>query len=251
MAGHSHWAGIKHKKALVDAKRGKLWSRLSKAIIIAAKMGGGDPDTNNRLRTAIDDAKAVSMPKENISRAIKRGTGELEGITYESITYEGYGSGGVAVLCEVLTDNRNRTAPEIRKVFEVSDGKLGAAGCVAWMFEKKGLFLIPADRADEDKLMEIALEAGADDVKTAGKNFELTCMPEAYQPLKEALAAAGIQPEVVELSLIPKNTVDIEDVETARKVLKLMERLDDHDDVQSVSANFNIPDAIMAELGSE
>lgn len=251
MAGHSHWAGIKHKKALVDAKRGKLWSRLSKAIIIAAKMGGGDPDMNVRLRTAIDDAKAVSMPKENITRAIKRGTGELAGVTYESVTYEGYGSGGVAVLCEVLTDNRNRTAPEIRKLFEVSDGKLGAAGCVAWMFEKKGLFLIPIDKADEDRLMEIALEAGADDVSPSGQNFEITCRPESYQTVKEALAAAGIEPEVAELSLIPKNTVDIEDAETARKVLKLMERLDDHDDVQSVSANFNIPDSIMAEIGSD
>jgi len=251
MAGHSHWAGIKHKKALVDAKRGKLWSRLSKAIIIAAKMGGGAPDMNIRLRTAIADAKAVSMPKENITRAIKRGTGELAGVTYDSVTYEGYGSGGVAVLCEVLTDNRNRTAPEIRKLFEVSDGKLGAAGCVAWMFEKKGLFLIPIGKADEDKLMEIALEAGADDVSPAGQNFEITCRPESYQAVKEALAAAGIEPEVAELSLIPKNTVDIEDAETARKVLKLMERLDDHDDVQSVSANFNIPDSIMAEIGSE
>lgn len=251
MAGHSHWAGIKHKKALVDAKRGKLWSRLSKAIIIAAKMGGGDPDMNIRLRTAIDDAKAVSMPKENITRAIKRGTGELAGVTYDSVTYEGYGSGGVAVLCEVLTDNRNRTAPEIRKLFEVSDGKLGAAGCVAWMFEKKGLFLIPIDKADEDKLMEIALEAGADDVSPSGHNYEITCRPESYQAVKEALAAAGVEPEVAELSLIPKNTVDIEDAETARKVLKLMERLDDHDDVQSVSANFNIPDSIMAEIGSE
>lgn len=251
MAGHSHWAGIKHKKALVDAKRGKLWSRLSKAIIIAAKMGGGDPDMNVRLRTAIDDAKAVSMPKENITRAIKRGTGELAGVTYESVTYEGYGAGGVAVLCEVLTDNRNRTAPEIRKLFEVSDGKLGAAGCVAWMFEKKGLFLIPIGKVDEDRLMEIALEAGADDVSPSGQNFEITCRPESYQAVKEALAAAGIEPEVAELSLIPKNTVDIEDAETARKVLKLMERLDDHDDVQSVSANFNIPDSIMAEIGSE
>ncbi len=174
----------------------------------------------------------------------------MAGVTYDSVTYEGYGSGGVAVLCEVLTDNRNRTAPEIRKLFEVSDGKL-AAGCVAWMFEKKGLFLIPVDKADEDKLMEIALEAGADDVSPTGQNFEITCRPESYQTVKEALAAAGVEPEVAELSLIPKNTVDIEDAETARKVLKLMERLDDHDDVQSVSANFNIPDSIMAEIGSD
>ena len=159
MSGHSHWAGIKHKKALVDAKRGKLWSRLAKAIIIAAKHGGGDPDANLRLRYAIDDAKAVSMPKDNIQRAIKRGTGELEGGNLDEVVYEGYGSGGVAILCEVLTDNRNRTAGEIRKIFELSDGKLGGAGCVAWMFDNKGLFLVPAGAVDEDKLMELALEA--------------------------------------------------------------------------------------------
>src|SRR4030066_1900260 len=158
MSGHSHWAGIKHKKALVDAKRGKLWSKLSKAIIVAARTGGGDPDSNLRLRYAIDDAKAVSMPKENIQRAIKRGTGELDGGNLEEISYEGYGAGGVAVLCEVLTDNRNRTAPEIRKVFELADGKLGGTGCVAWMFESKGLFLIPSEKANEDRLMETALE---------------------------------------------------------------------------------------------
>ena len=155
MSGHSHWAGIKHKKALVDAKRGKLWSRLAKAIIVAAKAGGGDPDANLRLRYAIDDAKAVSMPKDNIQRAIKRGTGELDGGNLEEVVYEGYGSGGVAILCEVLTDNRNRTAGEIRKIFELSDGKLGGSGCVAWMFESKGLFLVPADAVDEDKLMEV------------------------------------------------------------------------------------------------
>ena len=179
MSGHSHWAGIKHKKALVDAKRGKLWSRLAKAIIVAAKHGGGDPDANLRLRYAIDDAKAVSMPKENIQRAIKRGTGELDGGNLEEIVYEGYGSGGVAILCEVLTDNRNRTAGEIRKIFELSDGKLGGTGCVAWMFDSKGLFLIPAANIEEDKLMEMALEAGADDVQRVGDKFEVTCDPAA------------------------------------------------------------------------
>jgi len=247
MSGHSHWAGIKHKKALVDAKRGKVWGKLSKAIIIAAKMGGGDPDANFRLRTAIEDAKAMSMPKDNIARAIKRGTGELGGAELEEVVYEGYGPGGVAVLCEVLTDNRNRTAPEIRKAFEVAGGKLGGSGCVAWNFEKKGLFLIPTDKVEEDSLMEIALEAGADDVKTAGDKFEVTCEPNQYRAFSEALQAAGIQPEVSELALIPKDTVDL-DAATARKVLKLMEKLDDHDDVQSVSSNFNIPDEVMAEL---
>ncbi|NLE37108.1 MAG: YebC/PmpR family DNA-binding transcriptional regulator [Pirellulaceae bacterium] len=248
MAGHSHWAGIKHKKALIDAKRGKLWSKLSKAIIVAAKMGGGDPDANLRLRYAIDDAKAVSLPKDNIQRAIKKGTGELDGGNLEEVVYEGYGAGGVAILCEVLTDNRNRTAPEIRKIFELADGKLGGTGCVAWMFESKGLFLIPTDRTNEDSLMEVALEAGADDVTVQGENFEVTCDPSRYQEVSKALADASIEPEVKEITRIPANTVDL-DADTARKVLKLMERLDDHDDVQNVSSNFNIPDDVMAEIG--
>jgi len=251
MAGHSHWAGIKHKKALIDAKRGKHWSRLAKAIIVAAKMGGGDPDANLRLRVAIDAAKAVSLPKENIQRAIKRGTGELEGGTIDEVLYEGYGAGGVAVLCEVLTDNRNRTAPEIRKIFEISDGKLGGVGCVAWMFEKKGLFLVPAGQADEDKLMEIALEAGADDVRPSGDKFEIVCTPDLYSAVAQALTDAGIQPESSEVARLPKSTVEVSDPDTARKVLKLMTRLDDHDDVQSVASNFNIPDEIMAQVGDE
>jgi YebC/PmpR family DNA-binding regulatory protein len=251
MAGHSHWAGIKHKKALVDAKRGKIWGKLSKAIIVAAKLGGGDPDSNIRLRTAIDDAKAASMPKDNITRAIKRGTGELEGGNLEEISYEGYGPGGVAVLCEVLTDNRNRTAPEVRKIFEMSGGKLGGAGCVAWMFEKKGFFLVSADETDEDTLLEVALEAGAEDVRRQGDKHEVTCSLDAYQNVKQALAEAGIAAEVSELSLIPNNTADVDDADTAHKVLKLMERLDDHDDVQNVSSNFNIPDEIMAAVTAE
>jgi len=247
MAGHSHWAGIKHKKALVDAKRGKVWSKLSKAIIVAAK-SGGDPDMNIRLRAAIDAAKAVSMPKDNIQRALKRGTGELDGGNLEEVAYEGYGPGGVAILCQVLTDNRNRTAPEIRKCFEMSDGKLGSTGCVAWMFETKGLFVIAADKIEEDQLMEIALEGGADDVKRAGDKFEVVCDPNAYRQVSEALAAAGIEAESSEIARLPKDTVDL-DADMARKVLKLMERLDDHDDVQNVSANFNIPDEVMAEIG--
>ncbi len=248
MAGHSHWAGIKHKKALVDAKRGKLWSKLSKAIIVAAKTGGGDPDMNLRLRYAIDDAKAVSMPKDNIQRAVKKGSGELEGSHFEEIVYEGYGSGGVAVLCEVLTDNRNRTAPEIRKCFEMTDGKLGSTGCVAWMFESKGLFLVPADKVDEDTLMEIALEAGADDVRQDAGNYEITCDPSVYQDVSKALADAAIETEMSQITRVPQTTVDL-DAAGARKVLRLMERLDDHDDVQNVSANFNIPDEVMAEIG--
>ena len=248
MAGHSHWAGIKHKKAIVDAKRGKLWSKLAKAIIIAAKMGGGDPDTNLRLRYAIDDAKAVSMPKENIIRAIKRGLGEVEGGIPEEVVYEGYGPGGVAVLCEVLTDNRNRTAAEVRKIFEMSDGKLGTAGCVAWMFESKGFFLLPAEATEEERLLELALEAGADDVRRSGDKFEITCDPAVFREVKAALEAAGLTPDAAQITRLPKTTVDL-DAQTAVKVLKLMERLDDHDDVQNVSSNYNIPDDVMKQIG--
>ncbi len=248
MAGHSHWAGIKHKKAMVDAKRGKMWSKLSKAIIVAAKMGGGDPDANLRLRYAIDDAKAVSMPKDNIERAIKKGAGELDSDMIEEVVYEGYGAGGVAVLCEIYTDNRNRTAPEIRKIFEMSDGKLGSTGCVAWMFDLKGLFLVPADQTDEDTLIELALEAGAEDVRRDGDSFEITCDPSTYEAVAATLKQAEIEPEASQLAKVPQTTVDL-DADTARKALKLMERLDDHDDVQSVSANFNIPDEVMAEIG--
>jgi YebC/PmpR family DNA-binding regulatory protein len=251
MSGHSHWATIKHKKSAVDAKRGKLWSKLSKAIIVAAKHGGGDADMNIRLRAAIDAAKAVSLPKENITRAIKRGTGEAEGMAFEEITYEGYGAGGVAMICELLTDNRNRTAPEIRKIFEICGGKLGAVGSVAWMFDKKGLFMVSTDKIDEDKLMELALEAGADDVKQDGDKFAITCEISAYRAVSEALTKAGIQPEVQEITLIPKNTVDVDDPDTARRILKLMEKLDDHDDVQNVVSNFNIPDEIMAQVAEE
>jgi YebC/PmpR family DNA-binding regulatory protein len=190
------------------------------------------------------------MPKDNIARAIKRGTGELEGGNLEEIVYEGYGAGGVAVLCQVLTDNRNRTAPEISKIFEMAAGKLGKTGCVAWMFESKGLFLVPGDQADEDTLMEIGLEAGADDVRPDGKDFQVTCPPDAFQPVSDALAKAGIKPDVAKIDLLPQSTVDL-DAANATKVLKLMERLDDHDDVQSVSSNFNIPDEVMAEIGEE
>ena len=250
MSGHSHWAGIKHKKALVDAKRGKLWSKLAKAIIVAAKSGGGDPDQNLRLRYAIDDAKAVSMPKDNIQRAIKRGTGELDGGNLDEVVYEGYGSGGVAILCEVLTDNRNRTAGEIRKIFEHADGKLGSTGCVAWMFESKGLFLVLADAVDEDKLMEVALEAGADDVQaTDDGKFEVTCNPARYGDVSKALADAGITPEANQLTRIASNMVDVSDPDAAQRVLRLMEQLDDHDDVQSVSADFSIPQKVLEAIG--
>jgi YebC/PmpR family DNA-binding regulatory protein len=247
MAGHSHWANIAHKKALVDKKRGKIWSKLSKAIIVAAKHGGGDMDMNLKLRYAVDAARAVSMPKDNIIRAIKRGTGEIEGGNLEEILYEGYGAGGAAVLCEILTDNRNRTAGEIRKIFEVCDGKLGATGCVAWMFERKGLFLISPDKVDEDTLMEVVLETGADDVKRVDDKFEVTCDPSIFTDVSAGLAQHSIETEVGEITRIPTSTVDL-DTESGRKVLHLMQRLDDHDDVQNVSSNFNIPQEAMAEL---
>lgn len=247
MAGHSHWAGIKHKKAAIDAKRGKVWSKLSRAIIVAAKMGGGDPDTNLRLRYAINDAKAVSMPKDNIERAIKKGSGDLDGQNFEEVLYEGMGPSGVAVMCEILTDNRNRTAPEIRKIFEVCGGKLGATGCAAWMFDRKGLCVIQADQTNEDALMELALEAGADDVRHEGETFEVTCEVEAFNDVCQALEQAGLQADSQQITYLPKDTVDLNESD-ARKVMKLMEMLDDHDDVQNVSANFNIDDQVLAAL---
>jgi YebC/PmpR family DNA-binding regulatory protein len=249
MAGHSHWANIARKKSLIDAKRGKLWSKLAKAIIVAAKHGGPDPDANLRLRYAIDAAKAVSMPKDNIQRAIKTGTGELKGGDLEESLYEGYGAGGVAVLCEILTDNKNRTAPEIRKVFELCGGKLGGTGCVAYLFERKGVVRVPQASCGEDRLMEIAIEAGADDVKLAGDRWEVTCEPAVMAAVVDAVRQAGLEVDANEIVRIPTNTVAVDDVDTARKVLDLMERLDDHDDVQSVAANFSIPDEALAQLG--
>jgi len=249
VAGHSHWANIARKKSLIDAKRGKLWSKLAKAIIVAAKHGGADPDANLRLRYAIDAAKAVSMPKDNIQRAIKTGTGELKGGDLEESLYEGYGAGGVAVLCEILTDNKNRTAPEIRKIFEICGGKLGGTGCVAYLFQRKGVVRVPQAACAEDRLMEIAVEAGANDVKLSGDRWEVVCEPASMAAVLDVLQQAGIAVDSNEIVRITTNSVDVEDADTARKVLDLMERLDDHDDVQSVAANFNIPDEALAQLG--
>ena len=249
MAGHSHWANISRKKSLVDAKRGKLWSKLAKGIIVAAKHGGPDPDANLRLRYAIDAAKAVSMPKENIQRAIRTGTGELKGGNLEESIYEGYAAGGVAVMCEILTDNKNRTAPEIRKIFEVCDGKLGSTGCVAYLFQRLGVVRVVEAACSEDRLMELAIEAGASDVKLVGDRWEVSSEPQAMAAVIEAIQAGGVAVESNEIVRVPTNSVDVEDVETARNVLDLVERLDDHDDVQSVAANFNIPDEALAQLG--
>ena len=248
MAGHSKWANIKHKKAATDAKRAKLWSKLSKAIIVAAKAGGGDLDTNIRLRTVVGDAKAVSMPKENIERAIRKGSGELESDAFEEIIYEGYGAAGVAVMCDILTDNRNRTAPELRKIFEKHDGKLGATGCVAWMFDRKGLFVVSREAVTEDQLMETAINAGADDIRSLDEEFEVTCDPDLFSDVRQALEEAGIECLSAQVTRIPQNTVELDDTAAARKVLSLVETLDDHDDVQGVSANFDIPAEALAEL---
>ena len=250
MAGHSHWAGIKHKKALIDNKRGKVWSKISKAIILAARTGGGDPDMNPRLRVPLADARAARMPKDNIDRAIKKGTGELAGGQVDEVIYEGYGPGGVALMCEIMTDNRNRTASEVRKLFEVHGGKLGATGCVAYLFDRKGLILIPNDKTDEDTLMEVALETGADDIRSEGDSFVVTCEVDVYSDLCEALEQASIETSVKQVTRIPNSIVDL-DVNVGRKVIKLMEALDDHDDVQNVAANFNLPEEAMAELAGD
>ena len=246
MAGHSKWANIQHRKGRVDAQRGKLWSKLSKAIIVAAKSGGGDPSANLRLRKAIDDAKAVSMPKDNISRAIKKGTGELDGGDLEEILYEGYGPGGVAVMCETLTDNRNRTGPELRSAFSKLGGEIGKSGCVSYLFDRKGLFIFDAE-ADEEKVTEIALEHGGDDVEaTDDGKLQVTCPPEAHQELADAFQAAEIEAELSEITRLPQTTVDVE-ASTAKKVIKLLENLNDLDDVQNVSTNLNISAEMLDE----
>ena len=247
MAGHSHWANIAAKKSRIDKKRGKLFGKLSRAIIVAVRNGGSDPAMNLALRYAIDKARKASMPMDNIDRAVKKGCGESDGEQYEEIVYEGYGPVGVAVLCEILTENRHRTAGEVRKVFEINGGNLGSTGCVAWMFERKGLFLIPAKHVDEDRLFEVALEAGADDVNQTGDMFEVLCTPELFGQVSEALEAAKIPTDLAEISRIPSNTVEL-DAGSGRKVLRLMDALEDHDDIQSVTANFSIPDEIMEEV---
>jgi YebC/PmpR family DNA-binding regulatory protein len=238
MAGHSHWAGIKHKKAVVDAKRGKLFSRVAKEIIVAAKAGGGNPDANASLRAAVDRAKAVNMPKDKIERAIKSGTGELPGVTYERVAYEGYGPGGVAILLDILTDSRNRTAAELRKIFSLRGGNM--EGSVAWMFESKGLISVPVDAIDEDRLMEIALEAGAEDIQTSDDVYEVTTAPGDFQDVRQAMLDADLEPEVAEVTMLPQSLVKL-DLDTAKKALNLLEELDDHDDVQNVYTNLDVP----------
>lgn len=250
MAGHSHWANIAFKKGLVDKKRGKLFGKLARYIIVAARRGGGDPAANLALRYAIERARKASMANDTIDRAIKKGTGELGADNYDEVMYEGYGPHGVAVLCEILTENRNRTAGEIRKVFEVHGGNLGTTGCVGYLFERKGVFLISSKHCTEDRLFEISLDAGATDVKTTSEGFEVQCDPDAFQAVTAALEAAGIPTESAELQRIATNTVEL-DADAARSVLKLMDALEDHDDIQNVYSNFSIPESVMAELAAE
>jgi len=247
MSGHSHWAGIKHKKGLQDAKRGKEFSKLGKAIMAAARSGGTDPDGNVKLRYAIDKAKAANMPKDTIERAILKGAGQLEGQALEELVYEGYGPAGVAVMVEVLTDNKNRTASELRKLFDVHGGNLGGSGSVAWMFQPRGLITVKKDAIGEDQLMEIALEAGAEDVQTLDDAYELTCSPADFSGLKNALTARGLNLESAELTKIPQTTMKLDD-SAARKVLRLMESLEDHEDIQNVYANFELSEKLTAEL---
>ena len=244
MAGHSKWANIKHRKAAQDAKRGKIYTKLAREITVAAREGGGDPEFNPRLRAAIEKAKKFNMPKENIERAIKRGTGEIAGATYEEVTYEGYGPGGVAIIVKCLTDNRNRTASEVRHAFSKHGGNLGTSGCVSWMFERKGVITVPAEKYDEDAVMMAAIEAGADDVVREDGQFVIYTQPQDLEDVRKAVLDAGIEIEEAKLDLIPQNTTRVEG-ETALKVLKLLEVLEDLDDVQEVYSNFDMPEEVM------
>ncbi len=246
MSGHSKWHTIKHKKGAADAKRGRVFTKLIKEITVAARVGGGDPEGNPRLRTVVLAAKAANMPKDNIEKAIKKGTGELPGVSYEEVSYEGYGPGGVAVYLQALTDNRNRTLPEIRHLFSKFGGNLGESNCVSWMFEKKGYIVIPKDKAPEEALLEVVLDAGGDDVRDDGENWEVLSPPERLHAVNEALSRKGIQAASAEISMVPKNTVKIEG-KKAQQLLSMMEALEEHDDVQNAWANFDIDEAEITE----
>lgn len=248
MSGHSKWSTIKRKKGAIDAKRGKIFTKLIKEITVAARMGGGDPDANPRLRTAVLAAKTENMPKDNIERAIKKGTGDLDGASYEEILYEGYGPGGVAVLVETMTDNKNRTVADVRHFFSKSGGNLGESGCVAWMFEKKGVVVVEKETISEEDLLELALEAGAEDVIEEDATFQVVSAPEDFNELVENLDNADLAYVEASVQMMPKNTVDVSEESTARSLLKLLENLDDHDDVQKVHANFDIPDELMESV---
>ncbi|MGI6241496.1 MAG: YebC/PmpR family DNA-binding transcriptional regulator [Candidatus Omnitrophota bacterium] len=247
MSGHNKWASIKHKKAAADSKRGAAFTKIIREITVAAKSGGGDPNMNPRLRTAIQAGKDANMPAENVERAIKKGTGELEGVTYEEVTYEGFGPGGTAMLVACLTDNKNRTASEIRSIFGKNGGNMGGAGTVAWMFEKKGLIVVSHSGVTEDQLMEVAINGGAEDMVAVGETFQVTTAPSDLWVVREAIEKAGIKIESANLVMNPKNMTAV-DAGAARTVVKLIEALEEHDDVQNVYANADIPDEVMKEL---
>lgn len=249
MSGHSKWHSIKHKKAKEDAKRGKLFTKAIKEISIAARSGGGDPDMNPRLRTAIQNAKAVNMPQQNIERAIKKGTGELPGQSYEEVTYEGYGPGGVAVFIEASTDNKNRTVGEIRHLFTKYNGNLGESGSVDWLFTTRGMISVDKSAIDEEKLLEIALEAGADDVKPEGETYDIMTDPGDFDAVKASLEQNGVAMSYAEVTKLPSNTIKVEDKE-ATQMLKLMEALEEHDDVDEVYANFDISEELMEQMSA-
>ncbi len=248
MSGHSKWANIKHKKGAADAKRGKIFTRLIKEITVAARMGGGDPDGNPRLRSAIVTARAENMPKDNITRAIKKGTGELEGEVYDEILYEGYGPGGVAVLVECMTDNRNRTVADIRHYFAKSGGNLGESGCVAYMFDKKGMMLVDKTTISEEALMELAIEAGADDVVEEDDYFQIVTAPEDFDAVRDELEEGGVSFVEASLTMVPQTTIEVTEEKPARALLKLLDNIEGHDDVQNVHANFDIDDDLMEQL---
>ncbi len=248
MSGHSKWSSIKHKKGITDTRRGKLFTKLIKEVTVTARLGGGDPDANPRLRAAIAAAKVENMPKDNIERAIRKGTGELEGATYEEAYYEGYGPGGAAVLVESLTDNKKRTVADIRYIFSKAGGSLGEAGCVAWMFEKKGLFVFEKDETDEEALMEAVLDAGAEDIRDEESTLEVVTSPEDFEVVKKALDGRNMRYVVGEITMIPKSTVKLEDKQ-AEQMLRLMDSLEDSDDVQKVYSNFDIADKTLEQMG--
>ncbi len=248
MSGHSKWSTIKHKKAAQDAKRGKIFTKLIKEVTVAARLGGGDPAANPRLRAAIEAAKAANMPKNNIERAIKKGTGELEGVSYEEVTYEGYGPGGVAVLVETITDNRQRTVAEVRHIFAKRGGNLGEPGSVAWIFEKKGLIVVEKDKVDEDTLMAAALEAEAEDITDAGSEWEIETSPEDLSSVKKTLEDKGIEILSAKVTMVPSNIVKVEDERKAQQLIALMNALEENDDVQNVYANFDIPDELLEKV---
>ena len=249
MSGHSKWSTIKHRKAAKDVKKGKLFSKLIKEVTVAARVGGGDLDANPRLRTAVNTARAASMPSDNIERAIKKGTGELEGLQYEEIHYEGYSAGGAAIMVETLTDNRNRTVSDIRRLFAKHNGNLGEAGCVAWMFRKRGLIAVDKSTVGEERLIEVALEAGADDVADVEDVFHVMTMPERFDAVKDAIERVGLVAVNAEVSMIPQGTVSLTG-STAEQALKLLEDLEEHDDVQSVASNFDIPQEELERLSA-